>query len=147
MTDERTDREADAERPSEKTRPTEHAPRSAGSDARRNLVPVSELIDLEALRAETGRDPTPARLRAALPRGWALADDHQHAYPDARLLFREGWILILGLVVFGSVGLGFLWGAMPRGWGGIARFVLLIGVVALLGGVVAPAITRALNRR
>jgi len=113
---------------------------------KRRLVPLEELIDLEALRQD-GRPPTPSRLRAALPRGWALADDHRHAYRDARLLFREGWILVVGLVVFGSVGLGFLWGAMPRGWSGVLRFVVLVGVVIVLGGLVAPGITRALNRR
>ena len=131
--------------------PIEGAPASDGTPSggaeASSFVPIEDLIDLEALRAEAGRDPSPARLRAALPRGWALAEDNRHAYPDARLLFREGWILILGLVVFGSVGLGFLWGAMPRGRGGVGRFLLLIGVVAVLGGVVAPRITRALNRR
>ena len=77
----------------------------------------------------------------------ALSEDGQHAYRDARLLYREGWILILGLVVFGSVGLGFLWGAVPRGWSGVVRIAALIGVVLVLGGLVAPWITRTLNRR
>jgi len=114
--------------------------------AERKAVPLSQLIDLAAL-TEDGRPPTPRRIREALPRGWALADDNEHAYRDARLLFREGWILALGLVIFGSVGLGFLWGAMPRGWAGVLRFGVLVGVVLLLGGLVAPMITRALNRR
>ena len=39
---------------------------------RRELVPIAELVDLERLR-EGGRDPTPSRIRAALPRGWAPA--------------------------------------------------------------------------
>lgn len=113
---------------------------------RRELVPLEDLVDLDGL-CEDGRPPTPSRLRAALPRGWALAEDNLHAYRDARLFFREGWILLVGLLVFGSVGLGFLWGAMPRGWDGLLRFLVLIGVVIVLGGVVAPGITRALNRR
>jgi len=70
-----------------------------------------------------------------------------HAHRDVRLFFREGWILLLGLIAFGSVGLAFLWGAMPRGTGGLVRFALLLGGVCVLGGVVAPLITRALNRR
>ena len=114
--------------------------------ADRELVPVSELVDLDALRTD-GQPPTPRQLRAALPRGWALAEDGEHAYRDARLLFREGWILIVGLVVFGTLGAGFLWGAVPRGWGGLARIGILIGVVLLLGGLAAPRITRALFRR
>ena len=114
--------------------------------AERRAVPVSQLIDLAALR-DNGRPPTPRRIREALPRGWALADDNEHAYRDVRLLFREGWILIVGLVVFGSIGLGFLWSGLPRGWDGVLRFCVLVGVVIVLGGVVAPRITRALNRR
>jgi hypothetical protein len=114
--------------------------------AEREAVPLSQLIDLAALQVD-GRPPTPRRIREALPRGWALADDNEHAYRDARLLFREGWILLVGLVVFGSIGLGFLWGAMPRGWNGVLRFGLLVGTVIVLGGLVAPMITRALNRR
>jgi len=113
---------------------------------RRERVPVRDLVDLDTLGAG-GRPPTPSQIRAALPRGWALDEDHEHAYRDARLLFREGWILVAGLVVFGSVGLGFLWGAMPHGWNGILRLVLLVGVVLLLGGLVGPTITRTLNRR
>ena len=115
--------------------------------ARNARVPISQLIDLAALERADGRPPSPARLRAALPRGWALDDDHLHAHRDVRLFFREAWILIVGLVVFGSVGLGFLWGAMPHGARGLVRFGLLLGAVALLGGVVAPLVTRALQRR
>lgn len=114
--------------------------------ARRELVPLEDLLPPELLGAD-GERPSARELRAALPRGWALADDGRHAYRDARLLFREGWILVLGLVVFGSVGLGFLWGAMPAGWAGIARLALLVAVVLLVGGLVAPRITRALLRR
>jgi hypothetical protein len=113
----------------------------------RELVPIEELIDLDALRDGGGNPPSARALRAALPRGWALADDQRHAYRDARLLFREGWILIVGLVVFGSVGGAFLWGAMPRGWSGVLRIGGLVLVVLLLGGVVAPLITRALYRK
>ena len=108
-------------------------------------VPVSELVELE--RVGPGhRPPTPAELRAALPRGWVLDADGSTARSDLRLLFREGWVLVLGLVAFGAVGLGFLWGAFPRGAGGFLRFAVLIGIVLLAGGVVGPLITRALHR-
>ncbi len=109
-------------------------------------VPVAELIDLDALGRQ-GRAPTPSEIRRALPRGWVLAPDGEYAERDARVLFREGWILILGLLTFGSVGLAFLWGAVPRGWRGVGRLAMLAGLVLLIGGVVAPGITRALNRR
>ena len=112
----------------------------------RELVPVGDLVDLERLR-EGGREPTPSRIRAALPRGWALAEDGRHAYRDARLLFREGWILVVGLVVFGSVGLAFLWGGVPGGWSGALRIGVSVVAVLLVGGLVAPRITRALFRR
>ena len=109
-------------------------------------VPIEELIDLEALR-QGGREPTPARLRAALPRGWVLEDDQRHARRDARLLFREGWILVVGLVVFGSAAVALFWSTFPRGWSGLLRAAVLLGVMLVLGGLVAPAITRALHRR
>ena len=112
----------------------------------RKLVPIEELIDVDALSVD-GHAPTARSLRAALPRGWALSDDHEHAYRDARLLFREGWILIVGLVVFGSVGGAFLWGAMPRGWLGAVRLLALVLIVLAIGGVVGPLITRALYRK
>ncbi len=109
-------------------------------------VPVGELVDLERV-GPAHRPPTPAELRAALPRGWALDDDGEHAHRDTRLLFREGWILVLGLVLFGAIGAVFLWSAMPRGWGGLVRLAVLFAAVLLAGGLVAPLVTRALNRR
>lgn len=109
-------------------------------------VPVEELVDLQ--RVGPGhRPPTPSELRAALPRGWVLEQDGAHARRDARLLFREGWILVVGLVSFGAVGLSFLLGAMPRGWGGLGRLAVLVVVVLAVGGLVGPMVTRALNRR
>lgn len=112
----------------------------------RASVPVEELVDLAAL-GHGGRTPTPRELRAALPRGWALDDDGRHAHRDARLLFREGWILALGLLLFGLGGGWFLAGALPRGSAGVVRLALLIGLVALAGGVAGPLVTRALYRR
>lgn len=109
-------------------------------------VPVSELVDLARV-GPGDRPPTPREIRAALPRGWALDEDGAHAHRDARLFFREGWILILGLVVFGIAGAAFLLDALPKGWRGALRLALLVGVVLVLGGVVAPRITRALGRR
>lgn len=109
-----------------------------------DVVPIESLIDLELLRRD-GRDPSPARIRAALPRGWVLEPDGRHARRDLRLFFREGWILMVGLLVFGSVGGAFLWGALPRGWQGVTRFVVMIIVLLFVGGLLAPAITRALH--
>jgi hypothetical protein len=107
---------------------------------------VSELVDLAALRPD-GTAPTPRELRAALPRGWVLCEDGASARRDLRLFFREGWILVTGLVVFGLFGLAFFADVLPRGGRGLARFAVLVGLVALVAGLVAPRITRALYRR
>ena len=109
-------------------------------------VPIEQLIDLQRVGPGT-RPPTPAELRAALPRGWVLEDDHEHARRDLRLWFREGWIMMAGLVVFGSVGLSFLWSAMPDGMAGVARLLIALLIVLAVGGIVGPIVTRALNRR
>jgi hypothetical protein len=109
-------------------------------------VPIRELVDLEAL-ARGGAPPSPSAIRAALPRGWVLEEDGAHARRDLRLFFREGWILVVGLVAFGSAGAAFLWGALPRGWGGLARFLLMVLVLLLCGGLVGPHVARTLNRR
>lgn len=109
------------------------------------VVHVSELVDLDAT-GPSHRPPTPAELRAALPRGWVLEPDAEHARRDARLFFREGWILLVGLLVFGGVSLALFWQTFPSGWRGVMRLAALIAVVLLAGGVVAPMITRALNR-
>lgn len=113
---------------------------------RAERVPVEELVDLGALRAD-GRAPSPAQIRAALPRGWVLDDDGRTARRDLRLVFREGWILLIGLVAFGSAVLGLFWWSFPRGVSGLVRFALVVGLVLLAGGLVGPLVTRALNRR
>lgn len=109
-------------------------------------VPVADLVDLAALGRE-GRPPTPAQLRAALPPGWVLDEDGVTARRDARVLHRHGIVLIVGLVTFGAAGLGLFWSTFPRGWGGITRAAILLAVLLVCGGLVAPAVTRALNRR
>jgi hypothetical protein len=109
-------------------------------------VRIEELVDLEALRAD-GREPTPARLRAALPRGWVLEDDHRHARRDLRLFFREAWVLVAGLVIFGSSAVLLFWSTFPRGWSGVVRGAVLVVVMVFIGGLVAPLVTRALHRR
>jgi len=109
-------------------------------------VPVEELVDVHALRAD-GRPPTPRELRAALPRGWVLDEDGRTARRDLRLVFREGWILLFGLIAFGSAVLGMFWWSFPRGLSGVVRLVVVILIVLLAGGVVGPLVTRALNRR
>lgn len=106
---------------------------------------LDQLIDPERLRA-LGPAPTPTALRALLPRGWVPAGDGVHARRDLRVFFREGWILLLCLVTFGSVGASFLIGAMPRGWSGALRVLVLLAVVSLAAGVAGPLITRALRR-
>jgi hypothetical protein len=109
-------------------------------------VPIEQLVDLEALR-EGGREPTPARLRAALPRGWVLEDDQRHARRDLRLFFREAWILLAGLSIFGTSAVLLFWSTFPRGWSGLVRVGVLVIVMILIGGLVAPMVTRALHRR
>ena len=112
----------------------------------RTRVPLAELLS-PAQRARLGPAPSPRDLRANLPRGWVPCDDGQHAERDLRLFFREGWMLALCLLVFGSVGGMFLAGALPRGLAGVLRFALLIGLLVLAAGFVGPLITRALARR
>lgn len=109
-------------------------------------VPIEDLLDLEALRQD-GREPSPARLRAALPRGWVLEDDLRHARRDLRLFFREAWILIAGLFVFGSSAVLLFWSTFPRGWSGVLRAAILVLAMLVIGGLVAPMVTRALHRR
>lgn len=109
-------------------------------------VPVRELIDVTRVRRD-GRPPTPAELRAALPRGWVLDDDGEHALRDRRLLFSESWVLLTGMVVFGAVALGLFWSTFPKGWRGLSRLALLIVAFVVIGGVIAPLVTRALYRR
>lgn len=109
-------------------------------------VPVRELIDVARVRRD-GREPTPAQLRAALPRGWVLDDDGEHALRDRRLMFSQGWVLLTGMVVFGAVALGLFWSTFPKGWRGLSRLGLLIVAFVVIGGVIAPLVTRALYRR
>ena len=109
-------------------------------------VLLTDLIDPAAPSA-TGGSAAGRSATGGLPRGWVPAGDGLHARRDRRLMLREGWVLVLGLVAFGAAGAAFLWGAMPRGWSGAVRLGALVLVVALVGGVVAPSITRALTRR
>lgn len=111
----------------------------------REHVPITELVDAERLRA-LGPAPSPAALRALLPRGWVPAEDARFARRDLRLFFREGWILVLCLVVFGSIGAMFVLGAVPRGWSGVLRVLALVAIVWLAAGLAGPLITRALRR-
>jgi len=108
-------------------------------------VPLHELVDPERLRA-LGPSPSPAALRALLPRGWVPAGDGLHARRDLRLFFREGWILVVCLVVFGALGAMFVLGAVPRGWSGALRVLGLVAVVWLAACIAGPLVTRALRR-
>jgi hypothetical protein len=109
-------------------------------------VRVEEVLDLEALTERLGRPPTPRQLREALPVGLVLDEDGVHVRRDLRMLARHGWVLVAGLVSFGTAGLWLFQETFPRGWRGVGRFAVLIGIVALAGGVVGPMITRALMR-
>lgn len=109
-------------------------------------VPVSDLVDLDAL-SQGGRPPTPHRIREALPPGWVLDEDGTTARRDLRVLARDGWVLLIGLVCFGVAGLAFFWEVFPSGWAGVLRLGVLLVAVLLAGGLVAPMITRALMRR
>jgi hypothetical protein len=64
-----------------------------------------------------------------------------------RRRWREGWILIVAMVVFGVLGGRFIISGIThtnRGIiGPVLGFILILGV----GGLVAPRITRALRRR
>jgi len=116
------------------------------ADPRRERVPISELIDLDALQAD-GRELNPREIRAHLPRGWVLDPDHLHAHRDVRLFFREGWILLCGLVIFGAIGGTFVWGGLPEGWEGILKLLLALVLLVVAGGVAGPTITRTLGRK
>ncbi len=107
---------------------------------------LDELIDPERLRSLES-EPSPARLRSLLPRGWVPEPDGVHARRDGRIFFREGWILVLCLVVFGALAVLFLLGGTPRGWAGILRILALVAAVWIAGGLAAPLVTRALRRR
>jgi hypothetical protein len=107
-------------------------------------VPLEDLVEPERL-ARLGPAPSPRELRALLPRGWVLDDDGRGAHRDRRLAFREGWVLVLGLVAFGAAAAGLFWWSFPRGSAGLLRFALVVLVVLVAGGVVAPLVTRALR--
>lgn len=64
-----------------------------------------------------------------------------------RLFFHEAWMLVLCLVVFGALGAFLVLGALPSGWSGIVRLLVLIALVLLAGGVAGPLVSRALRRR
>lgn len=109
-------------------------------------VPLEDLLDLEAL-GEHGRPPTPRRIREALPSGWVPDDDGTHARRDFRLFFRDAWVMILGLVCFGAAGVGLFIQSFPRGTQGLFYGAGLLVALVLIGGVVAPMVTRALQRK
>lgn len=109
-------------------------------------VPIEQLVDLESLRSD-GQRPTPKQIREALPAGWVLDEDGQHARRDLRVLARDGWVLVVGLISFGIAGFFLFYDSFPRGWAGIARFGVLILLVLFAGGIAGPMITKALIRK
>ncbi len=60
---------------------------------------------------------------------------------------REGWVLVVGMVVFGCTGAYLIWDSLPSGLAGVIRVVLLVGLVLFAGGVAGPMITKAVRRR
>lgn len=108
---------------------------------------VDEVLDRAALERRLGRRPTQRDLREALPVGLCLDADGVHVRRDQRLFARHSAVLVIGLVAFGLAGLWLFQETFPSGWRGVLRFVLLISIVALAGGVVGPLVTRALLRR
>ena len=66
---------------------------------------------------------------------------------DLRVLASDGWVLVIGLVLFGAAGFYLFWDSFPRGWQGLGRFGMLILLVLFAGGIAGPMITRALLRR
>lgn len=109
-------------------------------------VPLEQLVDLESLGRQ-GRPATPKAIREALPPGWVLDEDGKTARRDLRVLARDGWVLLIGLVSFGAAGLGLFWSTFPKGWRGITRLGTLLALVLIAGGFVAPMITKALLQR
>lgn len=109
-------------------------------------VPIEQLVDLSSLR-DDGASPTPKQIREALPAGWVLDEDGRHARRDLRVLARDGWVLVLGLVLFGGAGFFLFYDSFPKGWRGVGRFGVLILLVLFAGGIAGPMITRALTRR
>ena len=76
-----------------------------------------------------------------------LDEDGLHARRDLRVLARDGWVLVIGLILFGAAGFFLFWDSFPRGWRGVGRFGLLLLLVLFAGGIAGPMITRALTRR
>ena len=64
-----------------------------------------------------------------------------------RLLFRDGWLLLLALVCFGAAALGLFWWSFPRGARAWLHLAVAVGLVLLAGGIAAPVVTRSLKRR
>lgn len=107
-------------------------------------VPLEDLIDPEIL-GDGSKPVHPYKLRDALPNGWILEPDLKHARRDRRLLAGGGWVLVVGLVSFGSVAFLIFRDAFPRGPGAFLRLFGLLAIVLLAGGIVGPIVTRALT--
>lgn len=108
-------------------------------------VPIEQLVD-PAVLGDGSRPVHPYKLRDALPPGWILEPDLKHARRDRRLLAGGGWVLVIGMVSFGSVALMLWRDTFPKGIGPYLRLGGLLAVILLVGGFVAPMITRALTR-
>jgi hypothetical protein len=76
-----------------------------------------------------------------------LEPDGRTARRDLRVMAREGWVLLLALLGFGSIVAGLFWHSFPPGAAGWIRFGVLVSLVLIAGGLIAPSITRALYRR
>lgn len=109
-------------------------------------VPIEQLVD-PALFGDGTKTPHPYKLRDALPAGWILEPDLKHARRDRRLLAGGGWVLVIGMVSFGTVAFFIFRDAFPKGIGAYLRLGGMLAILLLAGGVVGPLVTRALTQK
>jgi hypothetical protein len=120
--------------------PPKHAPRTSDTPHGRS-VPIEELVD-PALFGDGTKTPHPYKLRDALPPGWILEPDLKHARRDRRVLAGGGWVLVIGMISFGTVAFFIFRDAFPKGFGGFLRLGAMLAIVLLAGGIVGPMVTR-----
>jgi hypothetical protein len=75
------------------------------------------------------------------------ADQQNPPRKARRILYDEGWVLLVGLIAFGAAGLGLFWMVLPRGPGGFLRLAAMAGALLLCGGLVGPLVTRVIRKK
>lgn len=126
--------------------PTGKPNKTASQSDRAGLVPIEQLVDLESL-SDGGRAPSVNRIREALPPGWVLQPGGREARRDLRVLARDGWVLLTGLVCFGAAVIGLFSYSLPKGGEGLWTLLMIIVTLIVSAGWVGPMITKALMRR